>query len=221
MPSPTSRRSDPEASGPKPSSFRLSKRKPTSSKHARTLERDNKPTFEQDRESLYNSLMHRSRLINREPEKYMTVAVYLTKIAPEFDKIKHLAGKLQKQGRGVPLCFPARCDMIKEEMQRLSQGLTGKTLPPDLGSLLIEMLAIHFGRLTLDGNSTADEFPQALERKIGSNQFDWKKRNKIDRKGQLVVRYAHPIFVRLNQAIPGCQCLQCAMRTRASVTKRD
>lgn len=196
--------------------------KPPISKHSRSSKRERKtPTFEQDRESLYKSLMHRSRLINREPEKYQIIALYLDKIAPEFDKIKQLAEHSRKGGRDVPSCFPARCDMIKEEMKRLSQGLTSKSLPPLLGSLLIEMFAIHFGRLTLDGNSTADSFPQVLERKIGSNQFDWKTRNVIDRKGQLVVRYAHPIFVRLNQAVPWCSCLQCARRTLPGVTKVD
>jgi hypothetical protein len=206
---------------PSPKSHLASSKSPIS-KHSRRSKRERKaPTFEQDRESLYKSLMHRSRLINREPGMYQSIALYLAKIAPEFDKIKQLAELAQRDGRDVPSCFPARCDMIKEEIEKLSQGLTSKSLPPLLGSLLIEIFAIHFGRLTLDGNSTADPFPQALERKIGSNQFDWKSRNVIDRKGQLVVRYAHPIFVRLNQAVPWCACLQCARRTMPGVTKID
>lgn len=215
MPSPTSHRVD-----SKPSSSRPPNCKSPISKNHRNFNRECNPTFEQDRESFYKSLMHRSRLINREPEKYKVIAQYLTKVATEFDKIKQIAETFQKNGRDVPLCFPARCDMIKKEMQKLSQGLTSKTLPPALGSLLIEMLAIHFGRLTLDANSTVDDFSQALERKIGSNQFDWKRRNKIDQKGQLIVRYAHPIFVRLNQAVQPCQCLQCARRTMAGATKK-
>ncbi|KAJ5133464.1 hypothetical protein N7448_001508 [Penicillium atrosanguineum] len=221
MPSPTSRPSDSKPSDPKPSSFRSPNGKPPISKHSWNSKQEHNPTFEQDRESFYKSLMHRSRLINREPEKYMEIAQYLTKVAREFDKIKQLADISQGNGRDVPLCFPARCDMIKEEMQKLSQGLTSRSLPPALGSLLIEMLAIHSGRLTLDGSSTAVDLSQALERKIGSNQFDWKRRNKIDRKGQLIVRYAHQIFVRLNQAVPRCQCLQCVRRTLPGVTKKD
>lgn len=181
---------------------------PSSSKPCST------PTFEQDRENLFNSLMHQSRLINQQPENYKSVAQYLAKVASEFDQVKRLA-ELEKHvdKRDVPRCFPVRCDMLKEEMQKLSQGLASKSLPPLLGSLMIEMFATHFGRLTLDGNNNVDSLPQIMERKIGSNQFDWKKRNMIDEEGQRVVRYAHPIFVRLNRAVSDCHCLQCTKRT--------
>ncbi|KAJ5215862.1 uncharacterized protein N7498_002269 [Penicillium cinerascens] len=181
---------------------------PSSSKPCST------PTFEQDRENLFNSLMHQSRLINQQPENYKSVAQYLAKVASEFDQVKKLA-ELEKHvdKRDVPRCFPVRCDMLKEEMQKLSQGLASKSLPPLLGSLIIEMFATHFGRLTLDGNSSVDSLPQIMERKIGSNQFDWKNRNVIDEEGQRVVRYAHPIFVRLNRAVSDCHCLQCTKRT--------
>jgi len=167
--------------------------------------------------------MHQSRLIDEKPETYKSVAQYLVKVSSELDHFKRLAlAELPKQtdGRKVPRCFPTRCDMIKEEMQKLSQGLANKSLPPSVGSLLTEIFAVQVGRLTLDGysHSSTDNLPEIMERRHGCRtdmkQFDWAERNVIDHKGQLIIRHVHPIFIRLNQVVPRCYCVQCTNRAR-------
>ncbi|OQD74091.1 hypothetical protein PENDEC_c012G05634 [Penicillium decumbens] len=169
----SSKPSSSKPSSSKPSSSKPSSSKPSSSKPSSSKPSSSKPTesstFELDREELFNSLMHQSRLIDEKPETYKSVAQYLVKVSSELDHFKRLAlAELPKQtdGRKVPRCFPTRCDMIKEEMQKLSQGLANKSLPPSVGSLLTEMFAVQVGRLTLDGysHSSTDNLPEIMER---------------------------------------------------------
>lgn len=165
------------------------------------------PTFEEDRESFVESIRSKSLRIDRKAETPTAVAEWLANRLHEFDLIKRF-GELEKsEGRKVPPCFPARCDLL-EEMHRLSQTLTDKPKLTSLASLMLEMLSSHVGRLSLDGYSNVDWYAENMERQIRRNEFDWKRKHLDDDQVTSVLRRVPQFWKRLNQPIRNCYCRQ-------------
>lgn len=170
------------------------------------------PAFEEDRESFVKVIQSKSRRVDRRAESHATVAEWLSNHFYEVDMIKRF-GELEKnEGRKVPPCFSVRCDLLKEEMHRLSQALADQPNLTSFASLVMEMLSLQVGRLSMDGYSNIDEYAEGIEQQIKRNEFDWKKRHAHDDQITLVLSLVRPLWKRLNEPIRNCYCRQCMNR---------
>lgn len=175
-------------------------------------DKDTTPTFEEDRESFVKSIQSKSRRVDRGAETHTAIAEWLANRLHEFDLIKRF-GELEKnEGRKVPPCFPTRCDLLKEEMRRLSEALAEKPKLTSRASLVLEMLSLQVGRLTMDGYSNVDQYAEEMDRRIQGLEFDWKKRHLDDPEVTSVLRRFTRLSKRLNEPVRNCYCRQCMNR---------
>lgn len=181
-------------------------------KREKNKKKETTPEFEEDRESFVKSIQSKSRRVDRGAETHTAIAEWLANRLPEFDLIKRFGELEKKEGRKVSPCFPARCDLLKEEMHRLSQALAEKPKLTSLASLVMEMLSLQVGRLSLDGYSNVDRYAEEMERRIQNREFDWKKRHLDDPKVSSVLRQVPELWKSLNEPVPNCYCRQCMSR---------
>lgn len=181
-------------------------------KREKTKAEETTPEFEEDRESFVKSIQSKSRRPDRGAESHKEIAEWLANRLHEFDLIKRF-GELEKnEGRKVPPCFPVRCNLLKEEMHRLSQALAEKPKLTSLASLVMEMLSLQVGRLSMDGYSNVDRYAEDMEQRIQNREFDWKKRHLDDPKVTSVLRKVPELWKRLNEPVRNCYCRQCMNR---------
>lgn len=170
------------------------------------------PTFEEDRESLVKAIQSKSRRVDRGAETHAAIAEWLANHRYEFDLIKRFGELEKKEGRKVPLCFPVRCNLLKEALRRLSEELAGQPNSTSRASLVMEMLSLQVGRLSMDGYSSVDAYAEDIERRIQKNDFDWKKRHAHDNQITVILCQVLPVWNRLNQPVRNCYCRQCMNR---------
>lgn len=167
--------------------------------------------FAVERKKVVQKMMHYSRKIDQQPETYESVANLATKWAKELDSVKQIA-ETEKHllGKRVPYCLKTRCSLIQEELHKLSQRLTDRSVLPTTASLVIEILAVHVGSLTMNGYDGNDQYAEKISDKAEKKDFEWKQRHSMDDDVTSVIRGVFKFSLYMNPPEQGCYCRQCS-----------
>lgn len=175
-----------------------------------------------DREKILYKLHSLSERLTAHPETYRAISRSLMKYAHKLDTLLKGGGffELAMSGTDVPFCFMKRCDVIRDELVRLSRVLVdepGQGQEPsrtEYVALAVEVLCVQFGRLTLCKRGGGDREAVARDGLVD------------EAKGEILGRWAErqlffmtlwmPIWRRvwvcLERAFEGCDCYQCLRR---------
>lgn len=169
-----------------------------------------------DREKLFTKLLTLTSLLNSQPETYRELSRSLMKYAHRLDTLLKGGGffELAMNGRtDVPFCFAKRCDLIRDELIRLSRELAEASSQneKDYVSLGVECLCVQIGRLSLcrvggAGDPDAEARDGLMEEARVGILRRWYER-RWDVLG-LWKRF-WKVWVSLERGFEGCDCYQC------------
>lgn len=168
-----------------------------------------------DREKLIRKLLALSAKLTDLPDTYRAISRSLMKYAHTLDTLVKGSGLFESamSGAGIPLCFVPRCDMIRDELVKLSRLLTDSTGQREYVSLAVECLCVQLGRLSLcpygGGDFAAEAQDGVVEQAREGILGKWAKRRWDFM--SLWKRF-WGVWVRLDAAVEGCGCYQCVRR---------
>ncbi|KAJ6020479.1 hypothetical protein N7540_005983 [Penicillium herquei] len=139
------------------------------------------------------------------------VANVIGQFSDEFETIRKLGCEEgAKQGK----CWPMKCDAINNVLEDVRLRLEEDPSQRFLMSQYLDMVARHFGRLTLQAYENTDVFAIRMDMMVDMEEERFRDERLRDDPGEAGRdwRQLRAISKRLCVAIKSCYCLQCGKR---------
>ncbi|KAJ5358915.1 uncharacterized protein N7496_011328 [Penicillium cataractarum] len=170
--------------------------------------------FNCSRENIINRLVDSIHKLEEFPNLFNEVAADIQLAASLLENNIKGNGKLEasRQGSDVPTCFEARCDMLRDAINRQGSLLAGRSHLVAHTCTALDYLRIQVGRLTLR-SQVNDSYAELMEASAASRVSKAVTRQPLKNEveeGQL--KELEKTFDMLNQVFPNCSCKQCTKR---------
>lgn len=171
-----------------------------------------------DREKLLRKLLPLSEKLNEHPETYRAISRSLMKYAHNLDTLVKGSGLFESamSGTGIPFCFVPRCDMIRDELVKLSRLLTDSTDQREYVCMAAECLCVQLRRLSLCPYGGGDFAAEAQDGMVDQARAGILGRWTEQRWDVMSMwKRFWGVWVRLDSAVEECGCYQCVRRMGA------
>lgn len=107
-------------------------------------------------------------------------------------------------------CIRMKCDLIRHTLQDASDILRRRPHATREVAEMLNMVALHTGKLTLSKQSGVDVYAENMHREAQEINVVWQTRRRAASPAvERMERDLHAIWNRLHFSIPRCDCLQC------------
>jgi hypothetical protein len=170
--------------------------------------------FNYSRENIINRLVDSIHKLEQFPNLFNEVAVAIQLAAKLLEANVKGNGKFEadQKGSNVPACFEARCDLLRDAIDRQGSLLAGRSHLVGHTRTALDYLRIQVGRLTLRPQVN-DSYAELMENSAASRVSQAATRQPLAHKAdEDNLKEIEKTFAMLNQAFPNCNCKQCTKR---------